>query len=446
MYRLERKGLFVNVTVEELAPCKKLLRVEVESQEVDAAFESMIKDFQKQASLPGFRPGKAPKDMVAKRFEKDIEDEVKKKLIPDAYRKAVDEKKLEVVGSPDFEEIQFGRGQALQFAVTLETAPEFQLPEYKGLPAKRDTTQVTDADVEKAINLLRAKQTKFEKVDRAVQIGDVAVVTYTGTSDGKPIIEIAPTAKGLTEQKGFWLNVEPGSFIAGFTEQLVGAKAGDKRTVNVDFPSDFITPELAGKKGVYDVEVTEVKEKVLPPLDEAFAKAYGAETVEKLQAGVRTDLENELSYKKNKSVRNQLVDALLRRVSFDLPESAVAQETRSVVYDIVRENQQRGISRELIEQQKEAIYSAATDNAKNRVKINFLFQKIAEKEDIKVSKDEVTARILRLAALYQIPVEKFVKDLEKRNGIIDIYDQVATEKVLEFLQQNATIEDVPPAV
>jgi trigger factor len=151
------------------------------------------------------------------------------------------------------------------------------------------------------------------------------------------------------------------------------------------------------------------------------------------------------NYKKNKSVRNQLVDALLRRVSFDLPESAVAQETRSVVYDIVRENQQRGISRELIEQQKEAIYSAATDNAKNRVKINFLFQKIAEKEDIKVSKDEVTARILRLAALYQIPVEKFVKDLEKRNGIIDIYDQVATEKVLEFLQQNATIGDVPPA-
>jgi trigger factor len=445
MNRLERKGFFVNVTVEELAPCKKLLRVEVESQEVDAAFESMIKDFQKQASLPGFRPGKAPKDMVAKRFEKDIEDEVKKKLIPDAYRKAVDEKKLEVVGSPDFEEIQFGRGQALQFAVTLETAPEFQLPEYKGLPAKRDTTQVTDADVERAINLLRAKQTKFEKVDRAVQTGDVAVVNYLGTSDGKPIIEIAPTAKGLTEQKGFWLNVEPGSFIPGFTEQLVGAKAGDKRIVDVDFPADFVTPELAGKKGVYDVEVTEVKEKVLPPLDEAFAKAYGAESVEKLQAGVRTDLENELTYKKNKSVRNQLVDALLRRVSFDLPESAVAQETRSVVYDIVRENQQRGISRELIEQQKEAIYSAATDNAKNRVKINFLFQKIAEKEDIKVSKDEVTARILRLAALYQIPVEKFVKDLEKRNGIIDIYDQVATEKVLEFLQQNATIGDVPPA-
>lgn len=111
-----RKVCFVNVTIENLAPCKKLLRVEIDSKDVDAAFESMIKDFQRQASLPGFRPGKAPRDVVAKRYEKDIQQEVKKKLIPDAYRKAVDEQKLDVVGYPDIEEIQFGRGQALQFA------------------------------------------------------------------------------------------------------------------------------------------------------------------------------------------------------------------------------------------------------------------------------------------------------------------------------------------
>ena len=113
------------------------MRVEIETKEVDEAFESMIKDFQRQSSLPGFRPGKAPRAMVIKRYEKDIQDEVKKKLIPDAYRKAVDEQKLDVLGYPDIEEIQFGRGQALQFAATIETAPEFQLPEYKGLPVKR---------------------------------------------------------------------------------------------------------------------------------------------------------------------------------------------------------------------------------------------------------------------------------------------------------------------
>ncbi len=194
--RQKWKGLFVNVTVENLAPCKKLVRVEIESKDVDAAFDAMIKDFQRQASLPGFRPGKAPRDMVAKRYEKDIQDEVKKKLIPDAYRKAVDEQKLDVVGYPDIEEIQFGRGQALQFAATVETAPEFQLPEYKGLPVKRETTTVTDEDVERALNLLRERQMNFKTVERPAATGDVAVVNYTGTCDGKPITEIAPDGQG----------------------------------------------------------------------------------------------------------------------------------------------------------------------------------------------------------------------------------------------------------
>src|SRR5580698_10065710 len=164
-----RKACFVNVTVENLAPCKKLVRIEIESKEVDAAFDSMVKDFQRSAALPGFRPGKAPRDMIAKRYEKDIQDEVKKKLIPDAYRKAVDEQKLDVVGYPDIEEIQFGRGQALQFAATVETAPEFQLPEYKGLPVKSDNTAVTDEDVARAIDMLRGRQVNYQTVDRPAQ-------------------------------------------------------------------------------------------------------------------------------------------------------------------------------------------------------------------------------------------------------------------------------------
>ncbi|EEF59752.1 trigger factor [Pedosphaera parvula] len=434
----------MNVTVENLAPCKKLVRVEVESPEVDKAFDSMIKDFQRQAALPGFRPGKAPRDMVVKRYEKDIQDEVKRKLIPDAYRKAIEEQKLEVVGAPDIEEIQFSRGQALQFAATIETAPEFELPEYKGIPAKRETTQVTDADVERAINMLRERQTNFNTVERAAQAGDVAVVNYTGTTDGKPLTEVAPTAKGLTEQKGFWINIDKNSFIPGFADQLIGAKAGDKRTVNVDFPADFVTPQLANKKGVYEVEVVEVKEKILPAVDDAFAKTYGAESLEKLREGVRKDLENELTYKKTRSVRNQLVEELLKRVSFELPESSVNNETRNVVYNIVQENQQRGIPKEVIEQQKDQIYSAANDSAKTRVKAAFIFQKIAEKEGIKVSQEEVAQRVHQMASTYQVPVEKFVKDLQQRNGIVEIYDQIANEKVLDFVQQNAKIEDVAP--
>ena len=434
----------MNVTVENLAPCKKLLRVELDAQKVDETFDSITKDFQRQAAFPGFRPGKAPRDMVLRKYEKDIADEVKTPpdlgLLP---QKAVDENKLDVLGWPDIEEIQFGRGQALQFAATIETAPDFELPEYKGVPVKREARTVTDEDMERALDALRRQQVSYNTAERAAQTGDIAVVNYTGTVEGKPITDLAPAARGLTEQKGFWVDMQSQSFIPGFADQLLGAKAGEKRTVTVDFPGDFVTPQLAGKKGVYEVEVAEVKETVLPPMDDTFAKNYGAENMDKLREGVRRDLENELKYSQSRSARNQIIQSLLNRVTFELPETAVAQETRNVVFNLVRENQKRGVTREVIEQEKDKIYSAANQDAKSRVKLAFVLQKIADKENIKVSNEEISQRIGALAAQYQIPPEKFVKDLQKRNGIMEIYDQVMNEKVIDFLEKNAAIEEVP---
>ena len=435
----------MNITVENLAPCKKLLRVEVDAKTVDDTFESVAKDFQKQAALPGFRPGKAPRNLVLKKYEADIKDEVKRKLIGDHYRKALEEKKISVVGYPDIEEIQFNRGQALQFAATVETAPDFQLPEYKGLPAKREAKTVTPADVERALGMLAQQHARFETVARELRAGDIAVVNYAGTCDGKPITDTAPTAKSLAEQKAFWVDTAPGGFLPGFADQLIGAKAGEKRAVTVDFPADFATRELAGKKGAFDVELVEVREKVLPPVDDALAKKYDAENLAKLREGVQRDLENELKYSQGKAVRGQVVRALLDAANFDLPESAVAQETRNVVYDIVRENTRRGVGRELIEKQKEEIYSAATQSARERVKLSFLIQRITKKKGIQVSQEEVLQRAQSLAAMYQIPFEKFIKDLQKRNGVMELYDQIAHEKVLAFLEQNAKIEEVPAA-
>ncbi len=435
----------MNVSVENLAPCKKLVRVELDVTAVDAAFDEVTKSIQKQASLPGFRPGKAPRDMVIKKFEAEIKDEAKRKLIGESYRKAIDEQKLQIVGYPDIEEVQFGRGQALQFTATVETAPEFQMPEYKGLPATLEAKSVTDADVEKALEMLRAQQADYKTVTRPLSNGDVAVVNYTGTCEGKAITELAPTAKGLNEQKNFWVETTEGSFIPGFAAQLIGAAAGDKRTVNVDFPADFVTPQLQGKKGVYEVELVEVKEKVLPELSDEFAKKYGAENVEKLRAGVRVDLENELKHSRKKVLRGQVVKALLEKVNFDLPETAVANETRNVVYDLVRQNTQRGIARELIEQQKDEIYAIAAGNAKERVKLAFLVGRIAEQEKIQVSQEDVLKRAQQLAMIYQMPFEQFVKDLQKRNGVNELYEQVMHEKVLDLIEQNAVITETAPA-
>jgi trigger factor len=434
----------VNVTVESLAPCKKLLRVEVEAKQVDETFETVAREVQRSVRLPGFRPGKAPRDMVLRRFEKDILDQVRQRLINEHYRKAVDEQKLDVLGQPDIEEIQFSRGQPLQFAATVETAPEFELPAYRGLPVQVEEREVTDADVDRAIEAIREPRAEFRTVDRPLQTGDIAVVNYTGTCDGKPITEVAPTAQGLTERKSFWVDTKSEAFIPGFAAQLLGAKAGEQRTVPVDFPADFVTPQLAGKHGVYEVQLVEVKERVLPAVDEAFAKTMGAGSVEELRAGVRRDLEKELKYSQHRNIRNQLVRALVERVNFELPESVLARETKNVVYDLVQENTKRGVSRSAIEQHKDEIYSAASQGARGRVKTAFLLQRIAEKEDIKVSEQEIGQRVSYLAALYQIPAQKFLQDLQKRNGLIEIFDQVMNEKVLDFLEQHAQIEKVPP--
>ncbi len=421
------------------------MRVELDATAVDSAFDAVTKDYQKQAALPGFRPGKAPLPMVVKKYDAEIKDEAKRKLIGDAYRKAVDEQKLQVVGYPDIEEVQFGRGQSLQFTATIETAPDFQLPEYKGLPATLEAKTVTDADVERALDLLRGQHANYNTVARPLAGGDIAVVNYTGTCEGKVITELAPTAKGLTEQKNFWVETTEGKFIPGFAEQLIGAGAGDKRTVNVDFPADFVTKELQGKKGVYEVELVEVKEKSLPALDDEMAKKFGAENLEKLRAGVRADLENELKYSRSKALRGQLVRALLGRVNFDLPESAVASETRNVVYDLVRQNTQRGIARELIENQKDEIYAMAAGNAKERVKLAFLVGRIAEQEKIQASQEDVIRRAQQLAMMYQTPFDQFIKDLQKRNGVNELYEQVLHEKVLELLEKNAIITESAPA-
>jgi trigger factor len=435
----------VNVTVENLAPCKKLLRFEVEAEVVDETFETMTKDFSRKVSLPGFRAGKAPRDMVEKQFGKDIENEVKRKLMTESYRQGIKDQKVNVLGQPDVEEIQFGKGQAFQFAVTVETSPEFELPEYRGLRAQREGKRVTDEDVAEAIEALRNPKADFVKVDRPLQAGDIAVVNYEGTSDGKPLTELAPTAQGLTQKQGFWVEIRPDSFLAGFTEKLVGAGAGEKRTVEVDFPAEFVTPQLSGKHAVYEVEVTEVRERVLPPLDDAFAKTFDAANMEELREGVRRDLQNELNTRQRRLIRGQLVKALLNAVNFDLPESSVDQETRSVVYEIVSENQKRGVPKEMIDRSKEEIYGAASQVARERVKTSFLFQRIADVEGIRATESEISARVTAMAKSYNMAPAAFVKELEKRNGLSDIYQQVIHEKVLDLLQQFAKVEDAPVA-
>lgn len=435
----------MNVTVESLAPCKKLLRVDVDVQAVDKAFDDVAKNFQKEVALPGFRAGKAPLAMVTKRFETQIQEEVKKKLIGDSYRQAIKDHKVNVVGYPDIEEIQFGKGQALQFAATIETAPDFELPEYKGLDVKRESTEVTDADIASAIDRLRERAAQFNTVTRAATSTDIVVVNYTGTVDGKPITDIAPASKGLTEQKNFWIAADGQGFIPGFGDQLQGASAGDKKSITVTFPQDFVQPLLSGKVAAYEIEVVEVKEKVLPEVNDEFAKTLGTETVDKLRDGVRHELQNDRNFRQKRSIREQLTKSLLDKVQFELPEGMVNQETRNLVYNIVNENQRRGVAKEVIEAQKNDIFQNATITARERVKAAFIFGKIAEKEAVKVEQIEMVQRIQAMAAQYQMTPEKLAKDLQENGNINQVAEQILHEKVLDLLAQTAKYEDVAAA-
>ena len=435
----------MNVTVENLSPCKKLLRVEVDAAAVEAAFEDVTRGFQREAQLPGFRPGKAPRHLVLKAHAKGIETEVRRKLAGDTYRKAIDDQKLHVVGNPDLEEVQFEKGKPFQLAVTVEVAPEFELPDYKGLKAKREMRVVTDDDVERAIGMLRNQRSAYNDVSREVKDDDFVVVNYRATTDGKPLTDIAPTAKGLTQKENFWLHVQKDSFIPGFTEQLTGAKAGEKRTVTVTFPEDFVAKALSGKTGVYEVEIVQVKERKAPELNDEFAKTLGTNDVESLRAGVRADLQNELTSKLRRAVREQLIGELLSKVQFELPEAMVQAETRNLVYDLVNENQRRGIPRDAIEEKKQEIFEFASRSAKDRVKAAFILSKIAEKEGIKAEQQELAQRIVGIAAQQGVKPEKVARQLEENGGFSSIVEEIVNTKVLDFLELSAQVEEVVPA-
>ncbi len=440
----------MNAELIELSPCKKQLRVKLDVEEVDQAFERVTGQFRKQANLPGFRKGKAPRDKVEAEYKDKIEEEVKQQLMSDAYRRAMDEKELKPVASPDIEEIQFGRGKVLEFMATIETAPDFELPEYKGLPGKRERVEISDDDVEKAINALRDQRGQYENVEREIQDGDFAVVNYTGTSEGKALTEYAPTARGLTEQNKYWLHVHAEAkddhFIPGFTAQLVGAKAGDKREVKVDFPEDFVSKDLAGRKGEYAVEVVEVKEKKLPDLDDEFAKGWGTESLEKLREGVRADLENDRKNKAESDVRAQVLEALIDKCDLkDLPDSVVGAETRSMVYNIVQQNQHRGVGKDEIERNKEQIYATANMAAQDRVKAAFIVQRIAKEENIEVAQEEIAGHLSMLAQQNKMEVQEFYKKVQENDGMHEIVNAVLHDKVVGFLVENAKIEEVDPA-
>ncbi|MEI9892655.1 MAG: trigger factor [Chthoniobacter sp.] len=437
----------MNVVVENLPNCITTLRVEVESDKVSKVWNDVAGTYTKLARIPGYRAGKAPKAIIEKKFSKEIREELEKKLLSEACKEAIQEKGLKVISLTQVEDVEIGDDKTMKFTATLVTRPDFQLPVYKGLVVPLQSTEVTEEEVDHSLNELREQAADFVDLteDRGVQMEDFVVIDYRGTIDGAPVSDKFPKAGApLSGNDDFWIHMVHEAFFPGFSEALVGARPGETRKFEIEVPAEFPVEGLPGQKIQYEVTVKQIKQKVLPPLDDAFADTI---VKGKTLAEVRQVAKDEISRQKKADAegakRGEIMRQLLAQVECELPIDMVRQETRRILADIVRENQARGVADDVLRQNEQEILGSAAQNARERLKGTFILLRIGEAENIKATQQEFDQRIAYLAARYEMKVDKLLKKLDERNAVDQILEEVLTGKILDFLAANASVSTIP---
>jgi trigger factor len=433
----------MKVEIEKKPDSISTLQIELPPDEVRKEWDSIANDYARYARIPGYRTGKAPRQVVEKKFRKEIQEEVTKKLVSKSYRDAVTEKKLRIVSLNDISDVEFGNDQSLRFRATVVTAPEFDLPEYKNIPVEIPAAIVSEAEIEAALQRLRDQVADFNDVtDRELAMGDFAVIDFTGAIDGVPLSEIVPEAsRNLHGGKKFWLHVAPENFLPRFCEQIVGMKGGETRSVQVLFPDNFPVRDLIGKKADYAVTVNEIKTKVLPPLDDAFAsKVLPDKTLADLRHTIEHNLEHEKEHEIERAKEAQVVKFLHERVNFELPPSLLKGETRRALNELVHRNRERGIPDDLLKEKEKELIAGAGSLAAHRLKTNFILHRIAEHETIQVTRDELESAVREQAAQYNVSVEKMRKELEEHDRINALAEEILLGKALDLLKRNANVK------
>ena len=433
----------MKVEVERQPGSVSKLQIELPPKEVEKEWDAIANSFARFAKIPGYRPGKAPRAVIDKRFRKEIQDELTKKLVSKSYHEAVEQEHLRVASLTNIEDIQFGEDKSMRFRATVVIAPEFELPDYKKIPVQLPDTKVSDAEIEEALERLREQSADFVDVPgRGLQMGDFAVLDFDGSMDSKPISEIAPQAsKNLQGGKKFWLHLAADNFLPKFCEQLVGQKPGETRLAIVEFPADFPVKELAGKKADYAVTVREVKEKVLPPIDDALAaKLAPGKTLVDLRQLLEHDIEHAKEHDVERAKESQIMKYLHERIQFEVPPALLQNETRRALAELVQRNRERGITDEMLKEKEKELIDGAAGLAAHRLKTNFILHRVAEREKIQVTKEDVDLRIRQEAARYDISPEKMRKELQQKDVLDDVAEQILLGKTLDFLKANVSIK------
>ncbi|HIU64032.1 MAG TPA: trigger factor [Candidatus Avacidaminococcus intestinavium] len=403
----------MNVSVDRVVN-EVTIKIELPAAEVNKGFNKAVQKIAGQVNIPGFRKGKAPRKILERHVGIEaIKQEAFEIVANECYRKALDDEKLIPVGNPSVEESKFEENEDMQVVLKVVVKPEPKLGEYKGLTVEKKEAQVTDEEVDAAVEELRKRGAKMVAVPDAVIVsGDFAIIDFAGTVDGEPF--------SGGEGKGYPLEVGSGSFIPGFEEQLIGLKAGDSTDVNVTFPEEYFVKELAGKEAIFKVNVQDVKRNELPELNDEFVAANSDfATVEELKADYKEKMQKYAENKAQSDYERSVIQAAVNNAELEVPEIMVEDRIDQMIEELKLNLESRKMNLEgylkytgmEMDKLRETYQATALEN----VKTDLVLDAIAKAEDVQVNMEDVDAELATIANQNNAKVEE-VKQIIASNG------------------------------
>jgi trigger factor len=417
---------------EATASCRREIELEIPAEEVAKSVEKVAREIARVARVPGFRPGKAPVTLIRRRFADDIKSEVLQSLIPERIEKALEEQKLVPVTRPQVDHVDFPEAGPVKFRAVFEVFPEFELGEYKGLEVEVDAVEVTDDDVVKTIEEMRSRAATFVPVEgRALADGDFAVLKLIGAPEGggEPI-----------QAENVLCHIGAEETMEAFNTNLRGAQPGDKKQFDATYPPDYPDPKLGGKSFHYTVDVIGIKEKKLPELNDEFAKDVEAASLDDLRTKIRQNLEAERDHRQREQAEQKLIEALIAKHDFPVPEALVEHQQDARLERVVRSLAGQGVDPRAVNVDWVSLRQRQRERAVGDVKAEMLLDKVATAENIEVSEEEFEQQIAHLAEHSGETAQAFRARLTKQGSLDRMKSKLRSDKTLEWLHRNARIQ------
>lgn len=439
----------MNITVTDQEQCKKQLRIEIPGEVVREETEKVATNLARQVNVPGFRRGHVPKSVVKSRFRKELRDEVLSHLLPHSLGDAIREKDLKVLGEPAIEDLKFGDDESIDVTFTIEVKPEINLSNYKSLPLKKRVYKIRDEDVDQTVERLRQQQAELVPVeDRGAQAGDIVTANLTGRSE--PATDQAEAegqkAEESEEIKQEDMEIEIGGegVLKEFTEALTGALPGDTRAFDVTYAADYKPERFAGRRFNYTVDVTGVRVKELPDASDEFAQSVGEDfkTLDDLRTHIRSTLEREAGNRSESEFSSTVMEALVNRNRFPVPEFIVEKQMDSRLNTLVSQLASQGMDPRRMQIDWEGIREGQRERAEREVRATFILDRIAETENIEVGEDELNHEIEHYAESMNQTVAALKARLTKEGALDSIKSQVRNRKALDLVIASAETEIV----